>query len=139
MTVDVTLQVRGMCQAVLIGGGLGVVYDLMRVLRRRLPVPGLAGTLDFLFWILATVVLFLFSHRTWGGEIRLYGAAFCLAGGAAYFWGISPLVLKVAFTLADLIRLVLGIFTVPLRLVERLFKRIVKIAKNTFLSGKNGV
>lgn len=31
MTVDVMQQARAMCQGLLLGGGLGVLYDLLRV------------------------------------------------------------------------------------------------------------
>lgn len=132
MSVDIARQMQGLCQAVLLGGALGVMYDVMRVLRRRVPLRGLGGMLDFLFWVAATVALFLFSHEAWDGQIRLYGAVFCFAGGAVYFWGISPLVLGVCFFLADALRRVLGILTLPGRLLGRLFKRFGKNAKNIF-------
>ena len=132
MSPDIVRQGQAICQALLLGGGLGVVYDLMRVIRRRLPLPGLGGVLDFLFWVLATAALFLFSHRAWDGQIRLYGALFCFLGGTAYFWGLSPLVLKTGLLLADVLKKILGIFALPVRLLGGLFKRFGKIAKNIF-------
>ena len=139
MTVDIALQLRGLCRAVLLGGMLGIVYDLMRVMRRRIPLPILGGVLDFLFWVGATTALFLFSHEAWDGQIRLYGAVFCFLGGTVYFWGVSPVVLKIFFFLADLTARILGILTLPGRGLEQLFKRFKKFAKISFLSGKNGV
>jgi len=139
MTVDIARQLQGLCQAVLLGGALGVVYDLMRVVRRRIPLPFLGGTLDFLFWVGATAALFLFSRQAWYGQIRMYGALFCMLGGGAYFWGISPAVLKLTFLMADLTAKILGILTLPVRGLARLFKRFEKFAKTSFLSGKNGV
>ena len=139
MTPDIARQLQGLCRAVLLGGGLGVLYDLMRIIRRRLPLPLLAGTLDFLFWAAATTALFLFSHESWGGQIRLYGAAFCLLGAAVYFRGISPLVMGALFFLTGLVGRVLGILTFPGRVLGRVFKRFGKFAKTSFLSRKNGV
>jgi len=132
MTVDIARQLQGLCQAVLLGGALGVVYDLMRVLRRRVPLPFLGGILDFLFWVAATAALFRFSQSAWDGQIRMYGAVFCFLGGALYFWGVSPVVLGVLSFLADVLTRLLGILTFPGRLVRRLFKRFGKIAKNIF-------
>lgn len=132
MTVDIAAQVRALCQAILLGGALGVVYDLMRLVRRRVRLGWLSGTLDFLFWVLATAALFLFSHGAWNGRVRLYGAVFCLIGGAVYFWGLSPQVLAVAGALADLLLRIFGILTLPLRLLGRVFRRFEKIAKNIF-------
>lgn len=131
-TVDMAAQVRAVCQAVLLGGGLGVVYDLMRVVRRRVPLGWLGSVLDLLFWTAATATLFVFSHGAWGGEIRLYGAAFFMLGGWAYFWGLSPLVLGVALAAVRVLELVLGILTAPARAAGRLLKRIAKKVKNIF-------
>ena len=139
MTGDIARQLQGLCRAVLLGGGLGVFYDLLRIIRRRFPVPVLGGVLDFLFWVAATVALFLFSRDAWDGQIRLYGAVFCLLGGAAYFWGVSPLVMGLLFFLTNLAARVLGILTFPGRILGRVFKRFGKFAKTSFLSEKNGV
>ncbi len=139
MRVDLALPVRGMCQAVLLGGGLGLLYDGMRLVRRCLPLRWVEWVLDLTFWLCATAALFLFSHSAWGGEVRLYGAIFCLLGGAVWFWGISPAVLPPAMAVIRFFRRVLGIFTRPARRLVRLFKRIGKFAKTSFHSGKNGV
>ena len=139
MTPDIAQQLQGLCRAVLLGGGLGVLYDLMRIIRRRLPLPLLAGALDLLFWITATAALFLFSHETWNGQVRLYGAAFCLLGAAVYFRGISPLVMGLLFLLTGVAGRLLGILTFPGRVLGRVFKRFGKFAKTSFLSRKNGV
>ena len=139
MTADIARQLQALCRAVLMGGGLGVLYDLMRIVRRRVPLPALAGILDFLFWVVATASLFLFSHENWHGQVRLYGAAFCLLGATAYFKGISPLVMWVLFLLTGLAGRLLGILTFPGRVLVRVFKRFGKFAKTSFLSRKNGV
>ena len=72
MTVDVAQQARALCQALLLGGAMGVIYDLFRVLRARVRIPLLGPALDLLFWLAATLVLFVWSQQAWGGEIRLY-------------------------------------------------------------------
>ena len=139
MTVDIALQVRGMCQAVLLGGCLGLVYDALRLARRCLPFRWVEWTLDLGFWLWATLALFLFSHRAWGGEIRLYGALFCLMGGGVYFWGISPVILPPVMGILRFFRRLLGIFTRPARWLWELFKRFGKFAKTSFHSGEKGV
>lgn len=66
--------------------------------------------------------------------MRAYGALFCLLGGAAYFWLLSPIFLWVGYRLADLTTLLLGILTLPLRVFRGILKKIRKLMKNTFLS-----
>ena len=123
MTVDVAQQGRALCQALLLGGTMGVVYDLFRILRVRVKVRLLGPLLDLLFWLAATAALFVWSQSAWGGQGRLYGAAFCLAGGALYFWAVSPWLLKLGYLGADLAAAFLGILTFPLGVAESLVKK----------------
>ena len=62
MTVDTLQQSRALCQALLLGGAMGVVYDLFRILRVRVHVRLLGPVLDLLFWLGATAALFLWSQ-----------------------------------------------------------------------------
>ena len=135
MTADIAQQGQALCQALLLGGGLGVVYDLLRILRVRLPWSGMDTGLDFLFWVWATAALFLWSQDAWGGEIRLYGAVFCLLGGGIYFLGLSRAILWVGYRLADLTTILLKTLLGPLRLGISTLKKIRKVGKNTFLFG----
>ena len=135
MTVDVAQQGRALCQALLLGGAMGVTYDLFRILRVRVRVPLLGPLLDLLFWLAATAALFIWSHDAWGGEVRLYGAAFCLAGGALYFWAVSPWLLKLGYLGADLAAAFLGILTIPLGVAESRRKKKSKNIKKKILDG----
>ncbi|MCI9170059.1 MAG: hypothetical protein HFF42_03850 [Lawsonibacter sp.] len=133
--MDVAQQGRALCQALLLGGAMGVIYDLFRILRVRVKLPLLGPLLDLLFWLGATAALFLWSQGAWGGQVRLYGAVFCLVGGALYFWAVSPWLLRLGYLGADLAAAFLGILTFPLGLVRGIMKKIRKIIKNIFLSG----
>ena len=130
--MDTNAELGVLCQAILLGGSLGVVYDLMRVGRRRIRLPGVGGALDFSFWALATAALFLFSRQAWAGRVRLYGAVFCFLGGTVYFWGLSPVFLKLFLMLADMLTLILGILLLPARILGRVLKRIGKNVKYPF-------
>ena len=130
--MDTRGELGVLCQALLLGGSLGLVYDLMRVARRRIPLPGLGTVLDFSFWMLATAGLFLFSHEAWAGQVRLYGAVFCLLGGTAYFWGLSPVFLRFFLAMADMLTLILGILFLPARVLGKVLGRIGKNVKNLF-------
>ena len=130
--MDTAAELVVLCRAILLGGGLGLVYDLMRVVRRRLPLPGVEGVLDLSFWILATTGLFLFSQEAWNGRVRLYGAVFCFMGGAAYFWGLSPVFLGLFFRLADIFSFALGILLFPARALGKILRRIEKNVKTPF-------
>ena len=51
MGIDLWDQALTFAGAAILGMGAGLVYDLMRVLRRRLRLPLLGPVLDFLFWL----------------------------------------------------------------------------------------
>ena len=73
MTVDVMQQARAMCQGLLLGGGLGVLYDLLRVVRVRGRLRWLRGAADLLFWLAAVWALFRWSLAAWGGRCGSMG------------------------------------------------------------------
>ena len=67
MTVDVAQQGRALLQALALGAVMGMTYDLFRILRVRVRIPLLGPALDLLFWLGATLALFLWSQGAWGG------------------------------------------------------------------------
>ena len=46
MSIDTIRQGQALCQALLLGGAMGVGYDLMRILRVRLKLPLLGPALE---------------------------------------------------------------------------------------------
>ena len=71
MGIDLWDQALTFAGAAILGMGAGLVYDLMRVLRRRLRLPLLGPVLDFLFWLLLTAALFVYAVAT-GGRLRIF-------------------------------------------------------------------
>ena len=122
----------GYLLAVLLGAGLGVAYDLMRTLRRRVRLPLLGPALDLLFWVLATVGLFLYTILRGGGELRLYTIAALLLGGCVYFWLLSPPVLLLTGLAAGLAARLLRLAAAPLLLLAGTVKKIREIIKRHF-------
>ena len=133
MSADIAAQLAALWQGAALGAAMGLLYDLFRVLRRRVRVPLLGPALDLIFWCAATAALFLWSQWAWGGVVRLYGAAFCLMGGGAYFLLFSPWVLRLGWLCADLAALFWRILTIPLRLALRLLKKCKELFISLFL------
>ena len=125
-----------MVQALLLGVAAGLLYDLFRIVRARVPIPLLGSVLDLVFWICVTLGLFLLSLDAWGGWIRLYGAAGLLLGGALYFWLLSSLLLKLGFWVADLVTVLCSLALLPMNGVIFLLKKMKNFAKNRFHYGR---
>ena len=107
---------------VVIGAGLGLFYDVFRVLRKTAPHRGFAVQLeDLLFWLAVTALVFYFMlHRNYG-EIRFFSLLGVAIGGALYFATISRLVLKVSVVVVNFLKRVIAaavrIILLPLRLI----------------------
>lgn len=134
MTVDIAAQQAALLQAAALGLAAGLLYDLFRVLRCRVCLPLLGPALDLLFWLVLTGVLFLWSQWAWGGPVRLYGVVFLFLGGVLYFRLFSRWMLFLGYRIADLTTFLLGILALPLFALNRMFKKLKKLAKNIFLS-----
>lgn len=132
MTIDTVQQGQALCQALALGALFGLLYDLFRILRVRVKLPVVGPLLDLVFWLVATGTLFLWSQGAWGGQIRFYGALFCMAGGGVYFWVISPWFLKLGYFMADIVTFLLGILTFPLALGRAVLKKSENLRKIPF-------
>ena len=51
MTISVESQALSLAAGLLLGAGIGLCYDLFRILRCRIPFRTLSVILDLLFWL----------------------------------------------------------------------------------------
>lgn len=121
-------------RACLLGAGLGVLYDLMRILRIALPHGTLAVAMeDICYFVSATIVTFGFVLAYSDGELRMFILAGELAGGVIYFVTISILLMKLSrgiiALLKKLLRLIYKLFLAPFVWlfckIFRLFRKII--------------
>jgi len=69
---SVTAQALDFLGALALGGGLGLVYDLFRLLRGRFCLGILGSALDLLYWPLSVAALFFYAVAAGNGEVRIY-------------------------------------------------------------------
>ncbi len=95
MTIAVEAQLLVILQSVLLGAGMGVVYDLLRALRRYFRF-GKAGTAvcDLVFWMFSLSAFFRFSVASAVGQSRYYVIAGLLIGAGIYIILVSESVLE---------------------------------------------
>lgn len=128
---EVIAQGRSLAEGIMLGVMAGVMYDIFRVLRAR--VRFLGHFLDFLFWVVCTFGLFIWSQGAWGGRVRIYGIVSIFVGASVYFLVFSWIVLWISYRFADLIRKMFDILTLPIFLLISVQKKIKKNIKNLFL------
>ena len=132
MGVSVTGQALAFLGAMALGGALGIVYDLFRLLRGRLGWRGLGAVLDLVYWPLAAAALFAYSVTAGDGVVRVYLMAGVALGGVLYFLMLSWAALLLGGWMADLTGLLWAILLCPIRWLHRVWKNFWKNAKKIF-------
>jgi len=95
------LSLHGQAQlfllTVLMGSGMGLVYDGLRVFRHAFPhKPFWIQLEDGLFWFLAVFLVFGVMLRASGGEIRFFSIFGLFGGMGLYFLTLSHFVIAVS-------------------------------------------
>ena len=73
MGFPLSAQAQGFLSSLLLGFSLALIYDLLRALRlSRRDLAFLTPLCDTLYCALFALLVFLFSMRVGGGELRLY-------------------------------------------------------------------
>ncbi|MDE7243542.1 MAG: spore cortex biosynthesis protein YabQ [Oscillospiraceae bacterium] len=130
MGVVLSDQLAMFCRSVLLGGVLGLIYDLLRTVR---PLGGRwwGAALDAFFCMLTAAALFLFVMAG-DGELRLFYLAAALGGMVLYFCLLSR-ILRPVWDFWLLILLA------PLRLGRHAAKKIRRRCKKAFFLGKKWI
>lgn len=128
MILSLQAQASLFLLTIFLGGGMGLVYDGLRLLRRTIPHSAFwVQVEDGLFWILAVFLIFCVMLHASGGEIRFFTILGLFGGMGLYFLTLSRFVLAVSDTLLRLLRAFLQLFwcilTTPLRLMLYPFRR----------------
>ena len=91
-----------------VGAGVGLFYDMFRVLRLTAPHGQLAVQIeDFVFWVAATGMVFYVMLHLSEGEIRWFSLVGTSLGMALYFATVSRWVVAVAVIIVNFAKRVL--------------------------------
>lgn len=133
MEISIAEQASAFAGAILLGFAIGVLYDLLRLFRVRLPIPFLGPVLDLLFWGAVVAALFLYATGATGGQMRIYVLLSVFGGAVVYFLTLSAWVLGLGHLIADGIALLGRIMKLPFLFLRFCAKKIEKNFKNLFL------
>lgn len=128
MGIGLTEQLVMFFRSILLGGALGLLYDLLRALRA---IGGRVwgGVLDGVYCALSAALLFFFVMAG-DGELRLFFLAGALGGAVLFFCLLSPI-------LRPLWDFWVDILLSPVRLAAGVGKKCCCSAKKFFLRGRN--
>ena len=113
---------------ILMGGGMGLLYDGLRVFRHALRhKPFWVQLEDGLFWLLAVFLVFSVMLCASGGEIRFFMILGLFGGMGLYFLTLSRFVIAVSDRMIRLVKYMAGLFwrivTTPFYLLYLLFRK----------------
>lgn len=103
MTLHIQFLTMGMMFAS--GTGLGIIFDVYRVLTGQLRVPRwLISILDLIYWTLATFLVFQVLYSSNQGQLRLF-VFIGLFAGATFYWAFLRVgTVRVIMTLLKICR-----------------------------------
>ena len=132
MAVSVTAQALSFLGALGLGGALGLLYDLFRLLRTRLGLRWLGGGLDLLYWLAVVVSLFVYCVAAGNGDVRIYLMLGTALGGGVYFLTLSAPVLFLGNKMWDLFFFLGTLCLRPFRYLKNLSKKNWRNGKKDF-------
>lgn len=131
--------------SVLVGAGLFLFYDILRIFRRIVP----HGTIwisveDFLYWLVCTGTVFVMLYQENDGMVRGFALGGVVLGMLLYYALLSRFVIKanvlVLKTVLGVLKKVLGFFFRPLyRVLKRIWGFVKKRLKKFLRAVKIGL
>lgn len=119
MELYISRQLFQLICSVLVGFGIGLSYDIFRILRRRLKTD---AVFDALFWLCCLAVLFTLGMDIGEGALHIFMLASAILGFAAYMLALSEYVMVLLNKFARIISRALS----PLKKLEKIFSKVVK-------------
>ena len=137
MGFPLSAQAQGFFSSLLLGFSLALIYDLLRALRlSRRGLALLTPLCDALYCALFALLVFLFSLRAAGGELRLYMIVSALCGALFYFLVCARFFRPLWALWAEVLLALLSLLTAPLRALKMLYGKLAKLCKRYFLFSK---
>ena len=136
MHTQVSQQAAACALALLVGVGAGILYDVLRAVRRRFKSAAVTAVCDVLFCVVCFVVLFFYGMTAGGGKQRVFYIAVACVGGAVYFLTVSRFLLRFWLKMLELGLKGLGFAAKPFKMVVKGAKKCTNFAKNNFQKRK---
>jgi len=124
---------------------IAFIYDLFRVKRKTIRTKTLGVVIeDFLFWILAALVMFSVVYYSNEGEVRGYIFIGTIIGAVLYALLLSRVIMKFFFAVIFLLKKIFGaiwlVLSYPFKIVIKALRVpcgfIMKIARRTARKAK---
>lgn len=101
---------------------IGVFFDIYRIIRGKERIRIISILQDVLFWILCSIIVFVFLLKFNYGFLNLYVYVFILLGMGVYFIFLSKKLLRVEYLLIKRL----------FKIIRVIFKNLIYVLKSIF-------
>ncbi|MEG0942360.1 MAG: spore cortex biosynthesis protein YabQ [Angelakisella sp.] len=138
MGISIAEQTAMFLRALLLGGIIGVVYDVFRVTRVAFKLSWSMVLLeDLLFFLLSAILLWRYFLEQGSGEVRIFAVLGVLLGWLLYFLTVGSLVIRASGIIIGVIAKMIAAVMVPLweicGFIKKYWNKLIKL----IISGKN--
>lgn len=132
VSIPVSTQILQTAAALLLGLGLGFLYDAFRVIRTKCGSVIIAALCDISFWVLAGSALFIMGMGPGRGELRIYYMLVSLAGAGLYFLFFGFFARKLIRCCLRAVAKFFAVLSIPFKKLEKILKKIGFFFKSIF-------
>jgi len=133
MHLSITNQLLSACAALGIGAAAGILYDILRIARRRLHTALVTAAADLIFWLAVSLSLFLAGIILLNGEQRIFMWIFTAFGAGMYFALCSRLMIPLLDFFVDFSLYITAWVCYPFAFMLSLVKKFLQFFKNLYL------
>ena len=137
MENSVSLQTLEFFCSALLGAGLGMFYDLFRIMRFWLPDRKIiTAVFDVLFWLCAICALLVFVLTVSNGKMRWYVLVGTFCGGFVYVSALSEIIFRAGVSVVSVLKKLFRFSTRPLYVFFRWMWRKTLFAGEKICCGR---
>lgn len=135
MDITASQQVYVFAAAAICGIGLGILFDIFRIIR-KIRKPSMVGISmqDVLYWLAAAILVFWYIFTFNDGELRWYEFAGVFLAGYIYNMTLSKYTVKIGIFLCRFLEkmavIIIKILLVPIVFFYRLIKKPLFVVFN---------
>jgi hypothetical protein len=134
MEIAVSGQAAEAALSLALGAAVGIIYDLLRAIRRRLSGKAVTAIADGLFWIICAIGLFLLGFGVGHGRQRIFMTVLAFLGAVLYFLTASRIIFAFWMLVTGGIGIILKFLLAPLGIIKKFLRKILGILKKIFSS-----
>lgn len=129
MILDISTQIGYFASTIISGFIVGIMFDIYRIIRGANPPSKIIAAIsDILFWILQSLIVFVFLMATNSGNLRYYTIVGLLLGLIVYFKVMSKLIqvilIRILMFISKIFSIIKNVILIPFKLMSYILSHV---------------